>query len=214
MKKIFSFVFAVLISISFFAATSHAKNEPSVEEIAAIENAYNLCADLSAKFTQTTRVALIDRVVARSGIFKFKKGGKFRIEYQGKDAKHYVSDGTTLWVYIPGDDSSLQTFAVDDESVPKEALSFMNGFGKLKKEFGVSKSAAFKEVKPGETALHLVPKSKKPQFESLDALFGTDHLLSELIINNQSGNTSQYIFSEIKTNKALPDSGFTISNQK
>lgn len=180
----------------------------------AIEATYYSLTDLSAKFTQETKVELIDRTVMKSGTFLFKKGGKLRIGYDGKDGKNYVSDGTTLWIFIPGDEASLQTFAVNDETVPKEALSFMSGFGKLKKEFTVTASNAFKDVLPSTTALHLVPRAKAKHYDSLDALFGPDHLLKELIVTNTSGNVSHYKFSDIKTNSNLSDKLFTLSSGK
>lgn len=186
----------------------------SLEGVDAIEAAYYSLSDLSSKFTQETKVELIDRTVAKKGTFKFKKGGKLRIEYEGKGGKTYVSDGTTLWIFIPGDEASLQTFAVNDETVPKEALSFMSGFGKLKKEFEISKSQEFKDAPAGTTALHLVPRSKAKHYESLDSLFGTDRLVVELAVKNTSGNVSRYKFSDIKTNSNLPDSVFTLSSGK
>lgn len=182
--------------------------------IDAVESAYRTLDDLTARFTQTTHVALVDREVTKKGTFRFKKGGKLRIEYDGKDGKSYVSDGTTLWIFIPGDEASLQTFKVDDETVPREALSFLSGFGKLTKEFEVSPSQAFPNALRDTTALHLVPRSGSKHYDSLDALFGQGHLLTDLIVKNASGNISQYHFTEIKTNSNLPDSLFTLASGK
>ena len=180
-------------------------------DVGSIENTYKSLSDFSANFTQETKVALVDRVITQTGTFRFKKGGKLKIEYAGKSGKHYVSDGTTLWIFNPGDEASLQTFAISDKTVPKEALSFLNGFGQLKKEFNVSKSSLFPE-KSGLTALHLVPKTKAKHYDSLDTLFGEDNLLRELIIKNISGNVSHYYFSDIKTNSGLSDDVFTLKN--
>lgn len=183
-------------------------------DIAAIESAYRSFTDLTAKFVQTTEVALVGRTVTKRGTFQFKKGGKLRIDYEGKDGKRYVSDGNILWMYIPGDEASMQTFAVNDKNVPKEALSFMNGFGKLTHEFAVTPSTSFEKVGEGFTALHLIPKSNNPQYESLDALFGPNHIISELVVKNLSGNVSRYKFTEVRTNTNLPDSIFTLSTGK
>ncbi|MBN1283327.1 MAG: outer membrane lipoprotein carrier protein LolA, partial [Proteobacteria bacterium] len=187
---------------------------PSGAEIAAIESAYLAVDDLTADFTQETKIELLDRTVLKRGTFRFKKGGKLRIEYADKGGKHYVSDGTTLWTFVPGDDASLDTFSVDERNVPREALSFLGGFGRLTKEFKVSGSAAFKEARPGETALTLVPRRASAQYESLEALFGADRLLRELVVKNVSGNVSRYSFKEIRTNSGLPDRLFTLSSGK
>ena len=99
------------------------------------------------------------------------------------------------------------------QNVPKEALSFLSGFGKLTKEFKVTDSSAFGNSPEG-TALHLVPRSKSPQYEWLDARFGADHLLAELIVKNLSGNVSHYNFKDIRTNSGLSDRIFTLSTGK
>ena len=130
-----------------------AKEKASLAKVTrTIEAAYRSYTDLSTSFTQSTHVKLIDRTITKRGTFRFKKGGRFRIEYKGRDGKHYVSDGDTLWIYIPGDMASLQTYAADKKNVPKKALSFLEGFGKLKKEYKVSRSQAF----PKQQQFHLL----------------------------------------------------------
>ncbi|HPQ81177.1 MAG TPA: outer membrane lipoprotein carrier protein LolA [bacterium] len=209
----------VAICLSSFAspkkkAASASAPAPDAAEISSIESAYHALSDLTARFVQDTEVAIVERTVTKKGLFRFKKGGKIRIEYDGPGGKVYVSDGSTLWVYIPGDESSTQTFLVNDETVPREALSFMGGFGKLTKEFEISKSPEFPKAPAGATALHLVPRAGKKHYESLDALFGPDRLLSELIVRNTSGNISRYRFTDLKRDSGLPDRLFTLSSGK
>lgn len=199
------FLCALLTSLT---AQGKAKQVPD-ESIKTIEFTYSTLNDLNANFIQTTKVALLDRTIKKEGTFRFKKGGKLRIEYQGADPKHYVSDGKTIWVYTPGDESTLQKYSVSDETVPKEALSFMNGFVNLEEEFKISPSKAFSEACAGCTALNLVPRSKARHYEYLDALFGTDHIIKELIIKNTSGNVSHYFFSNIRLNTGLSDTLFS-----
>lgn len=210
---------SLVLAAPSFAAKNASKGSArqaaaNSSDVDAVEQAYHSLTDLTARFVQTTEVALVERTVVKKGTFQFKKGGKLRIAYDGKGGKVYVSDGTTLWVHVPGDEASLQTFRVSDETVPREALSFLGGFGKLKKEFEVSSSDAFPEARPGTLALRLVPLAGRKHYESLDALFGPDRLLSELVVKNASGNVSRYVFSEVKTNSGLPDKLFTLSSGK
>lgn len=204
-----------LLALALLIALPLAAQEgtPDPQAIEAIESAYRSFTDLTADFTQSTEIALVGKTVVKRGIFQFKKGGKLRIEYQGQDAKHYVSDGSTIWTYIPGDDGSLQSYAADDRNIPKEALSFLNGFGKLTQEFRVSASSAFPKKGEG-TALHLIPVKKGTHYESLDALFGPDRMLAELIVKNTSGNVTRYSFKNLRRDTGLPDSRFTLSSGK
>ncbi len=211
--KIFRAVPLIALCLLFSLPLAAQEEAPDPQAIEAIESAYRSFTDLTADFTQSTEIALVGKTVVKRGLFQFKKGGKLRIEYQGQDAKHYVSDGSTIWTYIPGDDGSLQSYAADDRNIPKEALSFMNGFGKLTKEFRVSASGAFSKKEAG-TALHLIPVKKGTHYESLDALFGADHMLAELVVKNTSGNVTRYSFKNLRKDTGLPDGRFTLSSGK
>jgi len=211
-----------IFSIFFFASclfaslllsfSARAKDASLNGQIAAVQDVYQSIPDIAADFTQQTYVALIDKTVSKKGKFYFKKGGMLRIEYKGVEEKHYVSDGTTLWIYTPGDAASLQTYAVSEDTVPKEALAFLSGFGKLAKEFVVGSSGAFHDIPSGFTAFHLKPRAKKPQYKSLDTLFNQDHLLVKLRILNLSGNVTDYDFNNIKTNVGLKDDFFSLGS--
>ena len=190
------------------------KESVSNQQVEAVQGVYQSIPDIAADFTQQTYVALIDKTITKHGKFYFKKGGKLRIEYKDDEERNYISDGTTLWIYTPDDAASLQTYEVSEETVPKEALAFLSGFGKLEKEFFVEPSSAFKEIPSGFTAFHLKPRIKKPQYKSLDTLFNQDHLLVKLKILNLSGNVTDYNFTNIKTNVGLKDNFFSFGSGK
>lgn len=212
-KSVFFFASLLLASLLLIFSADAKESAPS-QDIDAIQSVYQSIPDISADFTQQTYVVLIEKTVSKQGKFYFKKGGKLRIEYKGDEERNYVSDGSTLWIYTPGDAASMQTYEVSEETVPKEALSFLSGFGKLDKEFLITPSKVFSEVPEGFTALHLKPLRKKAQYKSMDALFNKDHLLFKLKIMNLSGNITDYNFTNIKTNVGLKDSFFTLGSGK
>jgi len=205
----------VLLILCFLLPTaSFAKESVPQDQIDAIQSTYQSIPGIAADFTQQTYVALIEKTVSKQGKFYFKKGGKLRIEYKGDEERNYVSDGSTLWIYTPGDAASMQTYEISEETVPREALSFLSGFGKLDKEFSIEPSKAFTEIPEGFTALHLKPLRKKAQYKSLDTLFNKDHLLMKLKIHNLSGNVTDYEFTNIKTSVGLKDGFFTLGSGK
>lgn len=204
-----SFTLSLLLSASVYAAGAAMR-----QDVNEVQKVYQSIPDIAADFTQETYVALLEKKVQKKGKFYFKKGGMLRIEYKGDEERHYVSDGTTLWIYTPGDAASLQTYAVSEETVPREALSFMSGFGKLDKEFVISSSSAFKDVPDGFCALHLIPKNKKAQYKNLDTMFNKDHVLVKLKIANLSGNITDYNFANIKTGVGLKDDFFSLGSGK
>lgn len=210
-KELRTVLLVVFLTV-LFPAIVFSKNLS--EEIIEIEKANAQWDTLAAEFKQETFVKLLGKSIAKKGKIYLKKKGKLRIEYTPPSPKAYLSDGTTIWVLTPGDENSLQTYAVNDQNLPREALPFLSGFGKMREEFHVGKSGTFPKAKEGCVALHLTPKSRKAHFKSLDVLFDDRHLLNETIINNLSGNTSHYTFTKIKTNINLDDEIFTFSSGK
>jgi len=209
MQKLLIYTSVFLIFAGVITTPCAADTTEFNKRITAIEKKYRAIKDLSANFTQSTHIELINRTVKRRGSFLFKRGGKFRIEYSGKNQKTYVSDGKTLWIFIPGDLASHQSFKVNDNNIPKEVLSFFGGYADLKKDFLITRSNAFKLVTKKETPLHLVPKRKGSQFKSLDALFGSEGILKKLVVENRSGNKSEYHFKKIHIDKNLKNSTFS-----
>ena len=66
-----------------------------------VQNAYKDTSSFSAKFTQTTKIEVLDRETTESGELVFAKPGRFSIRYDGKRERQYLSDGDTLWIYHP-----------------------------------------------------------------------------------------------------------------
>jgi len=203
---------AVLIATCIVPTIARTENFDA--QIEAVQQAYRDAQGLKADFTQKTFVKLIEKEVLKKGVLYYKRGGKFKIEYAGKDEKNYVCDGAMLWVFVTGDEASIMTYKVNDETVPREALSFLSGFDNLRRDFKIAPSKTFTELKEGESAMLLTPKSRKAQFAALDAKFNANHLLEDLTIHNNSGNISEYHFTKITTAAPLKDALFTYGSGK
>ncbi|MBI4126240.1 MAG: outer membrane lipoprotein carrier protein LolA [Deltaproteobacteria bacterium] len=172
-----------------------------------IETVYQDTTDLSASFIQETNVELLNKTVRQRGKIFLKKGGKLRIEYSSPERKLYLSDGQHLWVATEGD-AHADTYDLSNDIIPHDALSFLIGFGKVRRAFRVSASTAFGTLAPSATALHLKPKSKRSPYVALDLLFDKDHIVQQLIIQNPSGNRSTYQFQGVRINSGLADTLF------
>ncbi|PIR25439.1 MAG: hypothetical protein COX62_03170 [Deltaproteobacteria bacterium CG_4_10_14_0_2_um_filter_43_8] len=193
-----TFLITLLLSI-FSLSPAYAENT----HVAQIETFFREAKTLQAQFIQTTKVNILDRNIQRSGSIYLKQGGKLRIQYKKPYQKIYLSNGKYLWVLEPGNKSALN-YSLAEGTLPKEALSFLNGLGNLRKEFQI-----LKEEKNDETIfLSLKPKRKNAGYKQLDFLFEKDHFVQTLTIHNDSGNTSVYQFSQWKKNGLLSDHFF------
>lgn len=171
----------------------------------AIQFTYQNLTDLEARFTQQTVLVAVGKTVQNNGTLALKKPGQLRLAYRGTPPRDYVSDGKRLWVSTPGD-LQYQVFPVGGTMVPREALTFLNGFGALRKWFTVEPIARERTVS-GHTYLRLRPR-QSTSYRQLECEFNERHLLIELTIFNPSGNRTTYRFSDIRINTGLPDDRF------
>lgn len=171
--------------------------------LATVQAKYRSLATLSAKFTQTTQLELLGKTVTATGTLRLKKPGKLRIDYEDALGKNYISNGKMLWV-VDKATRQVDAFKMGSSEVPKDALTFLNGFGDIRSAYGVDTR---NHEKDGSTTLRLVPMTVT-SYTALDATFRRDGVLVRLAIHNRSGNISRYRFSEIQENPELPDSLF------
>jgi len=208
----------IIIMLCGNAAAKNDRNNTSLSKaISKIERANDKWRDFSADFAQSSYISILGKTIVKRGTIQLKKGGKFRISYGGANSKQYVSDGTTVWVYVPGEPDSMETYAVNSRDVPKEAMNFLTSFKHLRATFKIDMTG----VKPTDCenclALDLKPRSKKARFERILATFSNDGLIKKLVIYNKSGNKNAYTFSNIKIDTGIPDKEFVpvqITTQK
>jgi outer membrane lipoprotein carrier protein len=161
----------------------------------------------------------LEEEVEKKGEAQFKKPGKFRIEYQEKRGKIYLSDGKTLWIIRKGDDQVTKVSA-GEENIPAEALSFLGGFGKLKDDFAVEtvdpkKAEQLKIDRKKFQWLELTPLKKQSQIEWMVVGFDPKDLLARAIyLYTDSGNLSRYEFSNLRPNEGLGEDSFVYQKTK
>lgn len=174
-----------------------------------IEATYQTIDDLTADFAQKTFVAVLGKNITNPGYLKWKKPGRFFIEYTGDQPRQYISDNKKMWIYVPGD-TQVEVYDVSDKTISKEALEFMRGFGNIKKNFRITE---WKKKGPA-TELTLVPLFSGAPYSKLKCHFNSSNLLDEVTIHNVTGNISTYKFSNIRINTALSEDLFRFKKPK
>lgn len=180
-----------------------------------LQNTYAQAKTWQANFVQKTHVELLAKNIAKNGDIFIKKPGKIRIDYEGQNQKLYVSNGTKLWVQVKGEDQ-VQTYNNVDKVIAAEALTFLSGFGNLKKDFRINLlvAADHGEWMMEDTQLSLLalnPRNRNAIFNQI--ILGVDKdeaSVREMTLYNKSGNRSHYLFKNIRFNKDLPDELFIL----
>lgn len=182
------------------------QSRPTARETAqAVQQKYDRVKDFSADFTHTYEGGVLKKRVTERGTVQIKKPGKMRWEYTAPDRKTFVSDGHTIYSYIPADKQVIRSPVPSDDEATTAVL-FLAGKGNLTRDFTVSYADGAPD---GTWALRLDPRQKQRDYDWL--VLGVDaktlHIQS-LTAADQQGGRSMFQFSNYRENTAMPDSVF------
>ncbi len=102
-----SFTMGLLLWLMGLAGISAAADPEVKDLIRLVESRY--------RNVQTLRATFLERYVEggtvriESGTVYFRRAGKMRWEYESPEPKLFVSDGKTVWFYVPADRTVLRT---------------------------------------------------------------------------------------------------------
>lgn len=172
-----------------------------------MQKRYDQAKDFRARFSQNYIRAVVGRSTLSTGTVAFKKPGRMRWDYEKPEARMFVSNGQTLWLYEP---TEKQAFKQDlKTSQLPAALAFLMGKGKLSDEFDVAFAKDAKQGRPGDYRLALTPKQPQSAYKSI--LFVVDpkeFLVRETVLVDPQGNSNHFIFDDLQVNDKVPDALF------
>jgi outer membrane lipoprotein carrier protein len=203
---------AVLLAPAVLAAlwpVTTGAQAPTASDLAqALQKKYDGVRDFSADFVHRYRGGVLRREAIERGTLLVKKPGRMRWEYQTPERKLFVSDGITLYSYIPADRQVMVSAVPDDTSRSTPAL-FLAGRGSLTRDFDVTLADVPSGVAADSRALKLVPKSPQAEYESLVLAIDPATLaLRGLVALDLQGGTSSFSFTNLKENVGLADRQF------
>ena len=145
---------ALIFAISFALSADSARAQQSAQQVAAaLQAKYDRIKDFSADFTQQYESGVLKRKLTERGKVQVKKPGKMRWDYSQPDKKLFVSDGSTIYLWVPADNQVTRS-AVPKQDEATTAVLFLVGKGDLTREFHVSFAA---DAPAGTQALRLDP---------------------------------------------------------
>lgn len=127
--------------------------------------------------------------------------------YTSPEKKVFVSDGRTLWSYIPEDRQVLVSQVPPADEASSPAL-FLAGKGNILRDFTASFASA-PSVAPTEVALKLVPTRPQRDYDWIVLVVDRASLqIRTLVTSDAQGGTSTFVFTRLRENVAIPDSDF------
>jgi len=165
--------------------------------------------DLSARFHQTVSSRAAGAVQEASGIFLVKRPGKMRWEYQKPEARLFVTDGKTLWVYSPADKQVLAQ-DVSEAFASRVPLSFLAGDCQLRHDFSIAPvEHAGTRASPTTKILDLRPV--RPEAGISRVLLEVNlqsYTVEKTTLFDAAGNTTVITLTNLKLNTGLGDQQF------
>ena len=162
--------------------------------------------DLSSDFIQIFEDSL-NRKQQESGHLYLMRPRMMRWEYKNPEDKLFISDGKTVYFYVPAD-RQVNKEAVKNSFDDRIPLMFLLGQSNLRKEFTRFELLNTKPFFEGTKVVRMYPKSKTDLVEIVMEVDPASYLIRRLLLTHSDGARSEFIFSGIRTNTGLRSSLF------
>ena len=172
-----------------------------------LQRRYEQVRDFSADFEHVYEGGVLGKKITERGTLLVKKPGMMRWVYTSPEKKEFVSDGRTLYSYMPEDRQVVVSPVAPADEASSPAL-FLAGKGNLLRDFTPS-LAAISAVAPTEVALRLVPSRPQREYDWIVLVVDRASLqIRELLTADAQGGTSTFIFTRLRENLGLRDKDF------
>lgn len=191
--------------------------------------------DYSADFSQVATIASLDRMQRASGRIEVAFGSagttsaglvRFRWVYLQPSQQEIVSDGKTLWVYVPENKQVIQSdIAAARESSQTDPMVFLTGLGNLSRDFRIVWGTPDRD-NAGNYVLELTPRKASPMISRLvivvdraaveaslektrqDSGQGLHFPIVSTTVYDPNGNNTDITFSDLRLNIGIPADDF------
>ena len=190
--------------------------------------------DVRADFFQESRIAALDRSQRGRGTvsFRFEPGddrrapvAMFNWQYQAPSAQEIVSDGRTMWVYLPESRQVIEsdlTLAGSGGAV--NPVNFLSGLGNLSRDFSITFATPATDS-AGHHILDLRPKQSSPLMSNLRIVVNRDAVqarakrsdrayfpILSTTVTDPNENQTTIEFSNIRVNSGLSRADFRFTS--
>ena len=192
---------------------SYASYAADIESVVAgLQRRYGSISTMAGSFQQTYRAPGIDQV--ESGVFWLKKPGLMHWEYRNPEEKIFVADGRETYLYVPADRQvTVQAFSTAE--MHNTPLEFLLGSVDVNRSFAVSWEGVLKPRTQEAFLVRLTPRSRDAEYSYLVLeVDEKSYDLNRIVIREPGGNTSEFVFGDLKTNVKVHDKLFKFKAPK
>jgi outer membrane lipoprotein carrier protein len=192
--------------LAIFLAVSPQLDRGLTGLVEGVERSFAQMKDFSSDFIQIFQDAL-NRKQQESGHLYLMRPRMMRWEYKNPEDKLFVSDGKTVYYYVPAD-HQVSKEAVKQSFDDRMPLMFLLGQTNLRSEFSRFELLNTKPFFEGLKVVRMFPKRKTDLQEVLMEVDPANYQIRRLVLAHMDGSRSEFIFSNIRTNTRLNASMF------
>lgn len=199
----------LLLSAAVVGLGLSAAAEETVKEVVNnLQGKYDQTRDFSATFTQETISKSIGAPAVINGKVYIKKPGMMLWEYTDPKKQQIISDGQTLWFYLP-DDKQVRIYKTAEAFENLPFLNFLFGKGRIEDDFTAAFGELDKDKAKDNYLIVLTPKSTDTSIERVLILVSKkEYLINQLNTYDVLGNVTRIAFKDMALNAGLKDSMF------
>ncbi|NWG12278.1 MAG: outer membrane lipoprotein carrier protein LolA [Acidobacteria bacterium] len=177
-----------------------------LDTIAGLQRRYASVRTVTGQFEQRYRAPGVDQV--ESGTFWMKKPGLMRWEYNRPETKLFIADGRETFLYVP-EDGQVMVRSFTDSDLRGTPLQFLLGRGDILRSFAVAPESEFKARAEGTVLVRLSPYGLDQEYTFLVLEIDLrTHDLRRIVIRERTGNTSEFLLTDLRTGLRIDDSRF------
>jgi len=201
-------VVVCVVALMAFGAMTVSAEETLDSIIKNLQRQYDQTKDFSALFTQETMTKSLGAPAIVNGKLYFKKPGMMKWEYSDPINNQIISDGTTLWYYIP-DDKQVRVYNALEAFEQEFFLGYLFGEGSLEENFEVALAELDPEQAEEYYLVALAPKDPDSTIERILLLVNKEtYNIHQFNTYDVLGNVTRIAFEDIRVNTGLKDSLF------
>ena len=206
-------VLAVAVWIALAGGADAQPAAPTASTVLAnVQQYYANTSQLTAGFRQVVTNATFGTSRASEGKLWVAKPSSLRFDYLQKTqrgdsvSKSFVFNGTTLWL-VDHVNKQIYKQAAQGGALPA-AVSFLTNANALGAQFNVSLSASGSRH---ATVLELAPKQPSAQYKQIFLVVDANGSVTESIVVDANGDTSDFTFLQPNTRAPVPKSTFVVN---
>ncbi len=210
MTRTASWIVAAVLLAGVFAPPAWAEDVKEV--VKKLQARYEQTKDLSAQFTQTTKIEGFATPITSSGHVYIKKPGRLRWDYLEPNVEEIYVTQDDVKMYVP-EHKQVLVGKLTQMTASQAPLELLQGAAKLEEHYTIDPAPSEAKGEGGIPLIPLIPKQEA--HESLRTVArivvevqAKTYFIKRVAIHETGGNVSTFEFSHLKANAGLKNAFF------